>query len=91
MYRCDNCGLLFDEPKKYIEDTGEHFSGCPSCYGDYTEIYECKWCGEYTEDERCICERCISETIKKVNRILEEEFTSEEREIIEEYIEDLTL
>lgn len=90
MYRCDKCGHVFEEPKQYIEDTGEQSSGCPLCYGDYTDIYECEWCGKYTEDERCICEKCISDTLKKFSNLIKANFCTEEREILEENIDSLS-
>lgn len=46
MYKCWNCGLVFEEPKEWKEYRGECFgfpayetmTGCPNCNSDYSEI-----------------------------------------------------
>ena len=44
MYKCNNCGEIFDEPHEYYETHGfkdgmyEHMSCCPYCGGDYDEV-----------------------------------------------------
>lgn len=43
MYKCKNCGEVFDEPRVYKEYHGfdnlpEIWSCCPCCGGDYTEV-----------------------------------------------------
>lgn len=54
MYRCDECGLLFEEPRIVREEHGEEYGICPNCGGAYETVYLCKACGEeYTEDEYC--------------------------------------
>jgi len=46
MFKCNDCGLIFEEPKRWQEDRGEFWGqpayetmyGCPHCYsGDYEE------------------------------------------------------
>jgi hypothetical protein len=63
MYKCLDCGAVFEEPKEYAEDRTpggsfeggsfiEHFTGCPYCEGAYEEAKQCEICGEYfTSDE----------------------------------------
>ena len=76
MYRCENCGNLFEEGEQAVwyENQGEchgvtameRFSGCPVCKGDYEEVHQCKECGDWhTEDELYDgwCEKCLRETI----------------------------
>lgn len=76
MYRCTECGNLFEEGEQAIwyENQGEchgviameQFSGCPVCGGDYEEVHQCKKCGDWhTEDELYDgwCEDCLRETI----------------------------
>ena len=71
MYRCENCGHLFEEGEQAVweERHGfdappyEKWSGCPLCHGDYEETKPCKKCGaEHTDDELIegVCEECIS-------------------------------
>lgn len=55
MYRCDDCGAVFDEPKEWQEIRGEFWgvpcyesiSGCPYCAGEnyyyYDEESEEEW------------------------------------------------
>ena len=68
MYRCENCGNLFEEGEqaRWTEEHGEKWDGCPLCRGGYEEVHQCKECGEWhTEDEIYDgwCEKCLRETI----------------------------
>ena len=54
MYRCTNCGELFDEPMKTIEihkevppPNVEVFYDCPRCgSSNYDEVVICDYCNE---------------------------------------------
>ena len=74
MYRCENCGHLFEEGEQAVwEETHglgsppyEKWSGCPLCRGGYEEVHQCQECDEWhTEDELYDgwCEKCLRETI----------------------------
>ena len=76
MYKCENCGNLFEDGEQAIwyENQGEchgriameKFCGCPMCKGDYEEVHQCQECDEWhTEDElyEGLCEKCLRETI----------------------------
>ena len=74
MYRCENCGHLFEEGEQAVwkERHGldappyEKWDGCPICRGGYEEVRQCKECGEWhTENELYSgwCENCLRETI----------------------------
>ena len=74
MYRCENCGHLFEEGEQAVweERHGldtppyEKWSGCPICKGGYEEVHQCQECEEWhTEDELYDgwCEKCLRETI----------------------------
>ena len=76
MYRCTNCGNLFEEGEQAIwyENQGEchgvpaieQFDGCPVCRGDYEEVHQCKVCGDWHSDDELYdgwCEKCLRETI----------------------------
>ena len=71
MWVCLDCGLIFNEPKHYVETHGLHcgpyeeWDGCPKCSGACTEAYECDCCGEFivddyikTKDGYRYCEDC---------------------------------
>lgn len=95
MYRCLECGNLFEEGEqaRWSESRGEFWgapcseemSGCPLCKGDYEEIKPCKICGGYEnlESGEKYCENCKIEVEKRFETLLEE-FSEEEREILNE-------
>lgn len=88
MYKCEECGCVFEEPKEYQEHhpygmgyVAESFYCCPSCNGSIGEAQPCKFCEEYGfEDELQdgICEKCISELKKRFDVALHNNFTEEE-------------
>ena len=74
MYKCLDCGHIFDEgeQKKWTENVGEcfgfpayeTFGCCPLCGGEYAETVLCEVCGaEHLEDELNggVCDECINE------------------------------
>lgn len=68
MYRCENCGHLFEEGEQAVwtEEHGEKWSGCPMCHGDYEEVHQCKECDEWHTEYELYdgwCEKCLRETI----------------------------
>ena len=66
MYKCSNCGEIFEEPNYIKEDWGETFSVCPYCNGDYDEVKQCNNCDEWHTDDELYdgwCEKCLRETI----------------------------
>ena len=76
MYKCIDCGAVFEEPATWEEYRGEYWgcpcsetmSGCPECRGDYEEAVECTRCGEWYfsgELEDGLCEDCQSELLIK--------------------------
>ena len=80
MYKCLDCGHIFDEgeQKKWTENVGEcfgfpayeTFGCCPLCGGGYAETVRCEICGaEYLEDELNggVCNECIDEYRKDFN------------------------
>jgi hypothetical protein len=70
MYKCSECGLVFEDARHWEEhhefwgaSCSEHWSGCPDCSGGFEEAYECKICGEYHTEEELkggVCGACIS-------------------------------
>ena len=74
MYRCCECGNLFEEGEQAVwEETHgldsppyETMSGCPVCRGDYEQVYQCKKCGDWHSEDALYdgwCEKCLRETI----------------------------
>lgn len=75
MYKCLECGSVFEEPKFYKESRPygsgfvfEELSGCPSCGEGFDEAFECDCCGEYfTKDEMIdgVCKDCIEDVVSR--------------------------
>lgn len=72
MYKCLDCGEVFDEPASvretygFTDGFGVTFYMCPYCNGNYEEAHQCQECDEWhTEDElyEGWCEKCLRETI----------------------------
>ncbi len=74
MYRCAECGNLFEEGEQatWEERHGldsppyEKWSGCPVCKGDYEEVYRCEECGDWHSEDELYdgwCEKCLRDTI----------------------------
>ena len=74
MYKCTECGNLFEEGEQatWEERHGldsppyEKWSGCPVCKGDYEEVYQCDSCGDWHTDDELydgLCEKCLRDTI----------------------------
>ena len=74
MYRCCECGNLFEEGEQAVweERHGldtppyEQWSGCPVCKGDYEEVRQCDSCGDWHTEYELYdgwCEKCLRETI----------------------------
>ena len=57
MYKCKNCGAVFDVPKN------EGINGiCPRCkQPTYAPAYECEICGVYMLENKRICQDCLDE------------------------------
>lgn len=72
MFKCTECGFVFEEPKTWEEGRGEFWGfpctetvrGCPVCEDDFLEAFRCKRCrGWFFEDELNdgYCECCYDE------------------------------
>lgn len=70
---CVECGMVFDEAKRFTETHGfdtppyEHYTGCPFCGGAYIPVKYCDCCrreiiNDYvrTDDGHIYCEDCYS-------------------------------
>ena len=74
MYRCCECGNLFEEGEQAVwyETHGldsppyEELRGCPVCKGSYEVVYQCAVCGDWHPPDELYegwCETCLRETI----------------------------
>lgn len=75
MFKCLNCGHLFDEGEQAVkrdrhgfkDGPAEEYSTCPVCgYTDLEQTVRCRKCGgEYLEEEMHghICDKCVSDYV----------------------------
>lgn len=58
MYKCFDCGYVFEQPTTYTEDCTpggvseggcfvQKYDGCPACEGAFGSVEECDVCGEW--------------------------------------------
>lgn len=58
MYKCFDCGCVFEQPKTYVEDCTpggvseggsflQKYDCCPECEGAFGSVEECVACGEW--------------------------------------------
>lgn len=78
MYKCFDCGRIFEDADVRKEIIGEFWgmpatqeeSVCPFCGGDYEETVQCCVCGtEHLKEELndCVCDNCIDKYKKDFN------------------------
>lgn len=98
MYRCKECGHLFEEGEevKFQESRGECFgfpayeqmSGCPLCNGDFVSVEPCKICGGYDlNDDEEFCKHCLKDVSNRLEDLLFSNFDEKELEAIKFLIE----
>lgn len=82
MYKCNNCGCEFEEPRESREYHGldygyETFWVCPNCGdNDYNEAKVCDICGgEHFGDDN-ICEWCLAEAIGELRMLHKTNYTN---------------
>ena len=66
MYKCVECGYLFEEPADELEPHGEVHTGCPVCGGTYEITMQCQECGYDLLQEELhsgICLHCIRKSL----------------------------
>ena len=57
MYRCSECGQVFDVPYTWTEPYGQTFQGSPCCHDTFEEVSFCE-CGRMKEPYSKYCEQC---------------------------------
>ena len=86
MYRCEDCGHLFEDGEQtyWTEPHGEKLSGCPLCHGAYVSARPCKLCGSYSNEDEEYCDKCKEDVKKRFSEFVDKEFTKEERDLLNE-------
>lgn len=99
MYKCTECGHLFEDGEEvcWKESRGEYWgspcyeqmSGCPLCGEAYEEATACKVCGGYddVDEGEEYCEECKKDVLQRLQTFVNNEFTEEEKELLREYYE----
>lgn len=94
MYKCYDCGGLFDESKtehdkvqygeEYVDGPG--YEVCPFCGGNFEEAKRCAECGEYFIDGNYkeFCDDCAKEIKQRFLSVLHNEFTPDEVNLLNE-------
>ena len=57
MYRCLECGNLFEVLHAWAEPYGQSFYGSPCCHEDFEEVSYCE-CGNIKEPYHEYCSKC---------------------------------
>ncbi|MBS6476094.1 MAG: hypothetical protein KH354_09025 [Clostridiales bacterium] len=96
MYICEDCKAMFNTPEMAanvlthgdngIDDIGYTYI-CPKCRSEFiSEAARCPVCGDYKEAmELCgCCEACESKLRRRFKKLLEDNFTAKEIEILNE-------
>lgn len=89
MYKCEDCGMVFDEPKEFVMQELEHFGfpcretsiGCPRCKGNFGDAHICKICGDYTLEES-YCDSCREKVKGQFKKLMKMFFTEAEQDLI---------
>lgn len=82
MYKCLNCGSVFDEPiaiyerEPYGNSYAEYHSDdiCPYCKGDIDTAEKCEICGEYYAESDIyngVCIECIKIDCEKLSTLFD--------------------
>ena len=72
MYKCKECGALFEQPKEIYDDPSAAgvslpsgcyvYEECPDCGSDdFEKAVECDHCGEYHTNDVALCDDCMKE------------------------------
>ena len=96
MYVCEDCKAMFDAPEmaadvlthgeNRIDDIGYTYI-CPVCKSEYIdELERCPVCREYAERLKAYgcCDACELELRRRFKKLLEDNFTAKEIEILNE-------
>lgn len=96
MYKCDNCGEIFEEPKIVTEVlsrdpfTTETLCVSPCCYDYPAPLKMCLRCGEFEEEDSLIanmCPQCQSDIIAEAINLIKCKFSKLEVLFLQEIID----
>ena len=72
MWKCENCGSVFEEFDRVRDPEVGWLNCCPHCECDGVfAVFECEVCGEYAEDTtHGACPECYEKIKEKVMQLL---------------------
>ena len=90
VYKCRECGHLFEEGEEAIWYDGHGFDfppyekniGCPVCKGGFVRVKPCRICFEYTE--KTYCDECAEDVRSRFEKLISDNFSAEERDLLNE-------
>jgi hypothetical protein len=97
MYICKDCGLVFNQPKTFVEDTtpgggpseqgfSHEYKACPACEGNYVEATQCVRC-EYNyiplRSTYLFCDECKHKLLSDFTKFVSN-FREDEYDLIAE-------
>lgn len=88
MYRCFECGHIFDDGEQRITEKNENV--CPICDSQNIEkVSPCRICSSYAVDKgERYCGRCKRYVNARFGVIMRDRFTEEERNLLNELYQD---
>ena len=94
-YICLNCEELFDTPCEISDPgTGERYWRSPCCLDGFMPVVSCERCGKLIAvgaDTHGLCGHCAEATVARLRYFLNNEFTEEEREVLNEAFDGVPL
>jgi hypothetical protein len=88
MKYCNGCHDVFgDDDFVIIGKDEEREAVCPHCHEwDVSDAVQCEVCGEWFGENEIdnACDECISNLVDKFNELLKDNFTTDERKILNE-------
>lgn len=92
MYKCKDCGRYFENPRAIRDKVpyGEEMVDlvtdevCPYCGGPFGKFHVCELCGDdfFESDFDDVCPSCINIVANRFSKMLKENFTPFEIEIL---------
>lgn len=94
MFKCKRCDHLFEDGEQsrwtemhgFSSGSGEDWSGCPLCNGDYEEVQPCEVCGEYSTEE--YCPECVKKVRNLFTDFISKNLNDDEYELLLKMIEE---
>ena len=91
---CLGCGGVFQHPKLVTEVTGERCSVSPCCGEAWASARRCSGCGRWMAEHsglHGLCPDCARNAAERFRKLLIDEFSQEEREVLNDAFDGVPL